>query len=314
MRKVPEPERKPTELETARAELEQTQKALKKAKRRAEVLRAANERHARRTDAETEKIRMEWRKRNAEKAHVLPKKIATVKDVQVVMDNYLKKYPNETEFPKINVTTFNKAPSRNGGFTLMWASRATHEIGFNTHRPTVGLISPVKKPSPFDNLKNAFLKIHNGNLLGFEEEYALESFYHEINHTKAKKWVNLNPHGQGDYKRTAMETINQFVSRHQYTEFVRRLGGTATHQDEILGNGSGYARWVGNLRWFIREKGVSEKQAFQYFQKHLFNDPYDELDDALYKFIKKHSGTKKEKDAVLASFEKLGRDDFLKSL
>lgn len=229
------------------------------------------------------------------------------------MDNYLKKYPDETEFPRINVTTFDKAPSRDG-FTLMWANRNTYEIGFNTHRRSVGLISPVKKPSPFDMLKSALVKIQNGNLLNFEEEYALESFYHEINHTKAKKWASLKPHGAGDYKRTAMETINQFVSRHQYVDFIRRLGGTATNQNEVLSNGHGYERWVRNLRCFIREKRLSEKRSLQYFRKRLFNGEYEKLDVVLYKFIKKYSKTKKGKDAVLASFEKLNSDDFLKSL
>lgn len=70
VRKVPEPERKPTELETARAEtekargeLEKTKKALKKAERRAEVLRAANARHAGRISGYRERLEERFKQR-----------------------------------------------------------------------------------------------------------------------------------------------------------------------------------------------------------------------------------------------------------
>lgn len=323
VRKVPEPERKPTELETARAEtekargeMEKTQKALentaraeKETRRRLEIVRKANERHAEREDSVIEKIREEWRKRRAKNAHILPQKdITTINGVQATIDAYIKKFPNETEYSRINVTAFRNAPSGNG-FTLMWANRHTQEIGFNSYRRKIfggGYI-----PSPMDNLKNAMNKIRSGTLMSFDEEYALESFYHEINHSKAKKYVDLRPHGQGDYKRTAMEAINQFVSRHQYAGFVRRMGGEPSHQNEILSQGKGYARWVGNLRGFIKERGLSEKKSFEYFRRHLFNDPYDVLDDLLFEFFRKNSGTKKDKAAVLAAFEKMDKESFL---
>lgn len=230
------------------------------------------------------------------------------------MDNYLKKYPDETEFPRINVTTFNKAPSLNK-FTLMWANRNTYEIGFNTHRRSVGLIAPVKKPSPFDMLKSALVKIQNGNLLDFEEEYALESFYHEINHTKAKKWASLKPHGAGDYKRTAMETINQFVSRHDYVYFIKNMGGRANNQEKVLDEGGGYRCWVKTLREFIKAKKLNELKVLSNFRDKLLNGRYDELDSVLYDFFKKYSGTNKSQDEVLCAFETMNKpDSFIKFL
>ena len=70
VREVPEPERKPTELETARAEtekargeLEAAQAAKREAERKLEILRAANARHAERTTGERLEIQERWNRR-----------------------------------------------------------------------------------------------------------------------------------------------------------------------------------------------------------------------------------------------------------
>ena len=40
-------------------------------------------------------------------------------------------------------------------------------------------------------------------------------------------------------------------------------------------------------------------------------DIYDVLDDLLFEFFRKNSGTKKDKAAVLAAFEKMDKESFL---
>ena len=193
----------------------------------------------------------------------------------------------------------------------MQTSRKLEYIGFNKAKSSrIG-----NGPSAFKELVNAFQKIQRGKKLSFDEEYAIESFYHEILHSKAKQHVVLKQHGQGDFKRTAMETINQFVSRHDYADFIRNMGGRVYNQDWVLNEGGGYYYWVRNLREFIKAKGIDESNALAHFRDKLLNGKYDELDTVLYDFFKKHSGTTKSLDEVLGALESMrDHDDFIKFL
>lgn len=302
------------ELEKARAEKEaaerakaEAEKAKAEMERKAEILRRANERHAKRTPKIVEKIQEKWRKSRVKAAGIIPQKaIKTKKDFQNIVNAYFKKYPLETTYTNLTIETKSDDP-----FVLMWANHSTETIGFNTRKR--GLFRTG--PSSFDVLKNAVNKIREGLLLEFDEEYSLESFYHEINHTKAKKWAPLKDHGNGDYKRTAMETINQFVSRHTYVDFVKRLGGVSLYQKKVLDEGIGYSRWLRTFRGFIANYNLDEKKVLQEFSPKLFDGPYDALDDELYAFFQKHSGTQKTKDEVLQSFENAGKvEDFMQFL
>ena len=122
--------------------------------------------------------------------------------------------------------------------------------------------------------------------MSFEEEYAIESFYHEILHVKAKGWEALLPHGKGDFKRTAMETVNQFVSRHEYSTFIERLGGKAEHTAAKLDNGSGYKKWVGRFREVLKTAKIDEDKAYRHFSSKLIEGKYGELEQEVYKYFK----------------------------
>lgn len=66
----------------------------------------------------------------------------------------------------------------------------------------------------------------------------------------------------GDYERTAMETTNQFVSRHRYADFTRHMGGTPMNQNNVLGEGADIAGGSGisdssSARKACRGKGLS---------------------------------------------------------
>lgn len=303
--------------EKAKREAEETAKRLENEKIRAErireILKKASDRHSRRTPTMVEKLRTVWRKRQARNAHIIPQKnVSSINDVQMVMDRYLANYPGESVLPKIHVQKFSEPPKPGQGYVLMEANSFTGTIGFNSFRRRTVFGNKIL-PSPFDLLKSALNKIRKGQLLEQKEEYAIESFYHEINHTKAKKNKPLKPHGMGDYKRTAMETINQFVSRHQYADFIKRMGGTPSNQDWVLNEGDGYYQWVKNLRRFILDMKIPEKDALSYFEKHLFNDPYDTMDDVLYEFLKKHSRTRLKRDEALKMLESVDDDAFVKN-
>ena len=170
---------------------------------------------------------------------------------------------------------------------MMQADSVKGEIQFNTYKLYDG-----GKNSPFTRLTNALNKIRKGEKLSFEEEYAIESFYHEILHTKTKGWEALRPHGWGDYKRTAMETVNQFVSRHEYAKFIERLGGTARHEKAVLKDGSGYKKWVGRFRDVIRKAKINEDEAYKHFEDKLINGKYGDLEQEVYLYFKNKASLK----------------------
>ena len=217
---------------------------------------------------------------------IIKEEIKSIKGVQKVIDEYLKRYPEDTNGKTITVGTFKEKP-KGAGFTMMQANSVKGEISFNTYKLYDGGTN-----SPFTRLTNALNKIRKGQKLSFEEEYAIESFYHEILHTKTKGWELLRPHGWGDYKRTAMETVNQFVSRHEYSKFIERLGGTARHEKAVLKDGNGYKKWVERFREIIRKAKIDENEAYKHFEDKLINGKYGDLEQEVYQYFKKNAGLK----------------------
>lgn len=260
-------------------------------------------RHAARTPKKVAEINERWRKRIIAP---LDTPIKGISDVQGILDRYLKYYPEETNFRKITVGTYANAPSARG-FSMMRAFHQTGTIEFNTKRAKK---FGYEKDSPKTRLIKALEKTRKGKSISFDEEYAIESFYHEILHLKAKQWRPLNPHRRGDFKRTAMETINQFVSRHDYQNFIKRLGGKADHHDSVLNNGTAYSVWVTNLRNFLKKANIDETKTVGYFRDKLLNNPYDSLDDELYGFIKDNSKTIRSKSEVLRMLEGPSTNDW----
>ncbi|MEG2163372.1 MAG: hypothetical protein RRY55_02685 [Bacteroidales bacterium] len=259
----------------------------------------ADIRHQNRTEEQEGAIRSEW---NERKATVImgDKPIDSIIEVQGVMDRFFKMYPEETNAKAITVGIYKQA-SKRGSFSIMHANSPAGVIEFNN------ICYPHLKDSPYTRLKVALNKIKNKAELTFDEEYSIESFYHEILHCKAKQWERLKPHNKGDYKRTAMEVVNQFVSRHEYKGFIERLGGKALNQQQVLDNGMGYSNWVGGFRDFIKAAGLKEADACAYFKDKLLNSKYGELDNVLAGFIKQNSGN------LLSGYSKKGILECLES-
>lgn len=138
-----------------------------------------------------------------------------------------------------------------GGSTLSFSTN-TFGNGFN----------------PAEELRNALGNIKKGNKLTFNQEYAMESLWHEILHAKTKsKPVNLN-----DIEVKAMETTNQFVARHTYNNFIERLGGKAYNQEEVLDKGYGYSRWIKDFREKLKTHNISEQKALDFLTPYLMSD------------------------------------------
>lgn len=144
--------------------------------------------------------------------------------------------------------------------------------------------------NPSIDLISGLQKIRQQQALTFNEEYSLESLWHEINHNRAKKYVPL-PKGSSNH--TCMEALNQFVSRHTYDDFVKSLGGTATHKAAVLENGYGYDIAVKNFRSLLDAVGVKEEAHLPGFEKILFDKSHNRMKDNLASYISKASGKPK---------------------
>lgn len=135
-------------------------------------------------------------------------------------------------------------------------------------RFTISTYTFAKGFNPAEDLRGALANIKKGKNLTFNQEYAIESLWHEILHAKTKAKPRRHTKEQID----AMETVNQFVARHTYPNFLKRLGGKATNQKEILDNGYGYSKWIREFRRDLKLKGIKEKDAVKYLEPHLMRD------------------------------------------
>ncbi|WP_051269753.1 phage head morphogenesis protein [Flavobacterium suncheonense] len=208
--------------------------------------------------------------------------IPTNKEIKAIFQKYAQLYPddfrNGLEDVKFLKSTgylmqhsMKYSPATGkwvGGSTLSLSSHTFSSIDFN----------------PLESFKTALGAIKKGEKLSFKQEYALESMWHEILHAKTKTApVKLSPVGTKN-----METINQFCARHTYPEFMERLGGKATHQKDILENGYGYREWISDFRQNLKEKGISEDKALNFFMPHLMQN-YSTIGGKIREFFEENT-------------------------
>ncbi|WP_231464738.1 hypothetical protein [Pedobacter sp. Leaf132] len=137
--------------------------------------------------------------------------------------------------------------------------------------------------NPESEFKGALSAIKNGQELTFNQEYSLESMWHEILHAKT-----LSPPQHLTVGQTkAMETVNQFVARHTYDEFVNALGGKVSHKNQILEKGYGYSNWITDFRNKLKLAGISEQTALAELQPVLMKN-YKNIEFELIKFFAKN--------------------------
>lgn len=106
-----------------------------------------------------------------------------------------------------------------------------------------------------------------------------------------------------------METVNQFVARNTYPDFIARFGGAAAHQSEVLERGYGYSTWVRNFRTMLKHHGIDETETVEALRGKLLNEPYEKVGEYATEYLK-GKGVENAKSLM----EKLGRLDFDKLL
>ena len=138
--------------------------------------------------------------------------------------------------------------------------------------------------NPAAELKKAIQMIREGKTLTFNEEYAIENLWHEIMHCKAKGWVDYSK-AKGS-ARDAMETINQFVARNTYDDFLYKLGGKAMHKKTILTKGYGYKSEVKNFYGLLGDHGIDRSKALAFFETEIVKAKYEDIEALLSEFLK----------------------------
>ena len=149
--------------------------------------------------------------------------------------------------------------------------------------PTDGI---QKRFNPAENVIGAIRAILVKEPLTFNQEYALESLWHEIRHagsTGWKQYINYTAE-----RRTAMETINQFCSRLSYSRFIESIGGKAIHQKHVLASGYGYSTELKNFQNALKSYNISHSVAFVELSTIIQTEKYERMDYTLRSFFVKH--------------------------
>lgn len=166
-------------------------------------------------------------------------------------------------------------------------------------------ISTGERFNPLEEVKGALRAISTGVELTFNQEYALESLWHEIRHAAAVGWKDLR--NKTDLGSRSMETINQFCARHSYSDFVKSLGGKSTKAKEIIERGYGYRGWVANFNKLLGHINVTQAEAYAYFKDIILKTPYEDIYDEIVRFVQKKG--KYSSNVASGIVEKMVRKD-----
>ncbi|WP_300733886.1 phage minor head protein [uncultured Desulfovibrio sp.] len=119
-----------------------------------------------------------------------------------------------------------------------------------------------KSFNPAKNLKSAWNKLSAGKPLTWNEEYACESLWHEITHNRQKR--SRLP-GKST-KLNIMEIVTQWTARRTYNTMLEELGGSASHQKDIIRNGLGYGTSIKRFDRLLSALFVNDEELLPILQ------------------------------------------------
>lgn len=106
--------------------------------------------------------------------------------------------------------------------------------------------------SPSENLRDALIKLKRGETLTFNEEYSIESLFHESVHSKSKNKVEIK---KGTQHEAIMEACVQLYARDRYTKIMKTYGVNPINFAKIQTDGYGYQRQVSMIRELFTKEG-----------------------------------------------------------
>jgi SPP1 gp7 family putative phage head morphogenesis protein len=106
---------------------------------------------------------------------------------------------------------------------------------------------------PAIELSRAVQKSGTKEALSFNEDYALETLWHELRHIGYQHRLPSSVKAN-----TVLESAVQFHARHSYQQLLTELDLTITHQQTIIANGYAYDVEVANFRTLIAALNLNE--------------------------------------------------------
>lgn len=165
--------------------------------------------------------------------------------------------------------------------------------------------------NPLHEVKGAMKAIAANQTLTFNQEYAIESLWHEIRHAGAVGWKDIR--NQTVDLTSAMECINQFCARRSYGKLLRAIGGSVSHKNEIIKSGYGYSRSVRHFEEMLSALNVSSSEAYANFSKMIMVEPYENIFGNIVQFLV-GKGVDKQKAEMLIKTLRHSDDMFRKVL
>jgi hypothetical protein len=133
---------------------------------------------------------------------------------------------------------------------IFW-KQATIPIALNNEKKPLKINNPITRLETFRRsllesfqrrLTTAFKKMQTDIEISFNEEYALETLWHEMMHTRA-----LHTDFPSKNVMVATEGIHQWLSRRSYQQLLTKFDVKPIHQDSIIRNGLAYQNEVDNF-------------------------------------------------------------------
>ena len=215
------------------------------------------------------------------KEPLTPTKIQDISDVETAMAKFVDKHPEyfTKGYKGIVAVSEKKAFMSATMDGIIKINFAANKDGYNAG----------------ESLLRAIDKLNNGEELTRDEEYAVESLWHEILHNKSKNTTILPDINEPDkgFTRAVAETINQLVARHTYGEnLLTELGGKPKHQQWVLEKGYSYDATLDNLRLLLQKAGINEAEFVERANKILMQD-YTDIDKKIVKLLTEMNKNKK---------------------
>ena len=154
-------------------------------------------------------------------------------------------------------------------------------------------------------------KIPKSTKWDIQEEYIIETLFHEIEHANAKGFSTaaLNP------KMVLcefIESIHQLYCRYHYQHFFRYVTGKATmHQGKIIAGGTSYFKRVPNIDKLLKALGLNRSERKQICKKLATQTRYA---DIIAEFLRSNPKLNTPKDLFEELVEGLASDEFIGSI
>ncbi len=110
--------------------------------------------------------------------------------------------------------------------------------------------------NPLRDLSNAFDKIEQGKSLKFVEYAALYSLHHELEHNRQM----IKYHGEDVFVKGISETLNEYVTRYTFGEFLKAIRGDAEQGKMFIENAPGYQQSVNKLEKYLTDYKIPQDE------------------------------------------------------